>query len=153
MERPIAFSIMREIEGFGWERIGLGLLVGDPVSNAITSVTERFPSISYQGVEHFIDQNRWGGEVWYKEYSRDAEVALVNEILGEELSSALEIFDGEVFWDELRNRLFEEKDFVDVLEFFQIYAAYIREDTVEKLLKLAEEKDPAIREALEGESF
>lgn len=145
------FGVLYDIDGVGWMHIGLRLGGVDPVSKAIAAVTQSFPSIRYQGVEHYIYQNRWGGEVRYEDYSKGAEVPLINELLGEQLYFALG--DEDAFWSEQEESLYDEKDFAEVLEFFQIYAAYIREDTVEKLLNLAKKRDPVIREALEGESF
>ena len=43
--------------------------------------------------------------------------------------------------------------FPEILEFFQAYSKWIKEDTIEKFLQLVEAYDPAIREALEGEAF
>ena len=83
-------------------------------------------------------------------HCRKAEIPPVNERLGKELSDALTSDD---FWFELEERLYDEEDFSEVMAFFRVYADYIQEDTIENLLRLAEENDPSIREALESEVF
>ncbi len=144
------FGMLQNLDDVQWVHMSLNSGGQDPVEEAASAVLYSFPSICYQGVENYIYQNTRGGEMWYKEYSSGAEVPPVNEILGKELSSALKT---EEFWQTMKENMqwSPEKDFAEVLDFFRVYVPYIQDDTLERLLNLAEDIDPAIRTTLEQE--
>lgn len=124
---------------------------GDPRGRAIQAVKNKCPGIRYRGLDCGCQSDRWGGDIVWDEYGEGMPAPLTYDSVGKALSDALS--EGDFFWNCLSYSLEDEDEFSEVMACFQVYAKYIKDDTVERLLKLAEEKSPAIREALEGEAF
>ena len=136
------------------EDMGAGPIVWDHLlEKAIQKLVEKYPEIHYSGMVCYFNQD--GAEeledaVVQYTFNKGMDIPEICAGVGEKLSDSL---DDEEFWEILAKWLRDESEFADVLAFFQGYAEYIKEDSVERLLTLAEEKSPAIRKALEGESF
>lgn len=126
----------------------------DALQNALKKLTEEYPDVSYEGYIGFQWTDIHSGDVTQYEFSSDSdsfdETDRVYGFVGNALCTAMET-EEEEFWDTLEGELesAEIEDFEQVANCFRAYAEWLPEDTMDRLLDVADEINEEIRPVLE----
>ena len=117
---------------------------------ALKKLLKEYPDVTYEGYIGFRWSDTSCGDVTQYELSSKeriyGETDKVYDFVGSAIALGLQ---DDEFWDELSDQLEDADDFKQVMKCFHAYAKWIPDDTMEKLLDLAEEIDEDIRPELE----
>ena len=124
---------------------------GEALEEALKTIKQEYPSISYEGYVAYCWSDVHSGEVCQWEISSEKKKDkndVIYDFVGEALGEALK--DEEV-WDSLHDELelAEEDDFKRILKFFHIYSEWVPSDAIDKVIEISEESDEDVTESLQ----
>lgn len=126
----------------------------EALENTLKQLKAQYPEIKYEGVIAYEWSDEHSGDVVNYEISSeklDSENTKTYDFIGTALKMLLDNEDlAEDFWEKMEYEMedAEDEDFEEVIKDFQAYG--ISGDALDRILEMAEEYDPDLREELES---
>ena len=125
---------------------------GEAMEEALKTIKQEYPSISYEGYVAYCWSDVHSGEVCQWEISSEKKKKkdksdVIYDFVGEALGEALE---DEEAWERLSEELEceDESEFKKIIKLFHTYSKWISSDAIDKIIEISEESDEDMTESL-----